>query len=81
MLLHNICTRQGQNINLPEKLRVIPGGTHRHLVTLTRLAFSEGLVLEAGIADEVVEAAHHLLEDAVTPEEGEALVGAFAVET
>lgn len=59
------------------KLAVIPGGVHKHLVVLTRLAFSEGLVLEAGIEDDVVECAHRLLEESVTPEEGEALLRCF----
>lgn len=52
-------------------------GMHKHIVGLTRLAFSGGEILEKGIDDEVVEMAHRLLEEAVTPEEGEALLGAF----
>ena len=60
------------------KLAVIPGGSHKHLIALTRLAFSEGTFFEQGIEDDVVESAHQMLEDSVTPEEGEALLGAFA---
>lgn len=67
----------GDVIRLQEKVAVIPGGTHKHLVGLTRLAFSEGLVQEAEIEDEVVEYARKLLEEEITPEEGEALRAAF----
>ena len=79
-VLHDLLTHYAPQINLQQKLSAIPNGSgvHKHLVTLTRLAFSEGLVLEAGLAAAVVEAAHHMLEDCVTPEEGEALLGAFA---
>ena len=77
-ILHHLVTKYPSVVDLHTRLAALPGGTHRHLVTLTRLAFSEGLVLEAGIEDEVVECAHHMLEECVTPEEGEALLGAFA---
>ncbi|KAI9850714.1 MAG: hypothetical protein M1838_005205 [Thelocarpon superellum] len=76
--LYGLSMHYGAQMDLHRKLAAIPGGTHKHLVTLTRLAFSEGLVLEAGIDDDVVDYARHLLEDCVTPEEGEALLGAFA---
>ncbi|KAI9879828.1 MAG: hypothetical protein M1830_006851 [Pleopsidium flavum] len=77
-LLHYLLTTFPDLINMQAKLAVIPGGVHKHLVALTRLAFSEGLILEAGIEDDVVDCAHQLLEDAVTPEEGEALLSAFS---
>lgn len=44
---------------------------------MTRLAFSERLLQEAGIDGEVVEYAYNILEMSVTPEEGEALQGLF----
>ncbi|KAI9762046.1 MAG: Telomerase protein component 1 [Chaenotheca gracillima] len=78
-IVYYLLTNHGSLINLQAKLAVISGGAHKYLVSLTRLAFSEGLVLEAGIDDEVVEHAHELLEEWVTPEEGEALWAAFAV--
>ncbi len=62
------------------KLAVIPGGVHKHLVALTRLAFSEGLVLERAIDDEVVELARGLLEEGISLEEGEELGRAFGGE-
>ena len=78
-ILYHLTTNHGEHIDLREKLAVIAGGTHKHLVGLTRLAFSEGLVFEAGIEDEVVGYARKMLEDAVTPEEAEALVAAFTI--
>ncbi|KAI1910383.1 hypothetical protein LOZ61_004486 [Ophidiomyces ophidiicola] len=64
-------------VDLPTKLRGFPGAVQKHLVVLTRLAFSEGPVLEAGITDETVEMAHEMLEDTVNPQEAEALLEAF----
>ncbi|EGE04522.1 DNA repair protein Rad26 [Trichophyton equinum CBS 127.97] len=64
-------------VDLPSRLRAVPGAVQKHLVVLTRLAFSEGLLLEAGISDQTVEMAHELLEEAINPQEAEALVEAF----
>jgi hypothetical protein len=51
---------------------------HKYLLSVTRLAFSEGHVLEAGIEDDVVECAYELLENMITtPEEGDAIMGVF----
>ncbi|MCJ1338272.1 hypothetical protein MMC09_003558 [Bachmanniomyces sp. S44760] len=65
-------------IDMQEKLRAVPGGQHKHLIALSRLAFSEGIFFESGIEDDVVEIAHRMLEESVTPEEGEALLAAFS---
>ena len=65
-------------INIQERLATTPGGAHKYLIVLTRLNFSEGVFYEKGIEDDVVECAQHLLENWVTPEEGEALVEAFS---
>jgi len=46
-------------------------------VAFTRLAFSDALVLEEGIEEEVVDAAHQLLDEYLTPEEGVALLEVF----
>ena len=87
-------------------LHAVPGAVQKHLVVLTRLAFSErgvvpehskgsgsrddgvdeddggdragsNVLLEAGIDLETVEMAHEMLEEAVNPQEAEALVEAF----
>jgi hypothetical protein len=64
-------------IPLPEKLAAVNGGAHKHRVVLARLAFSEGVFLDAGIEDETVGMARDMLEESVTPEEAEGLLEAF----
>jgi Protein of unknown function (DUF3636) len=77
LLLYRFLQLHGKDLNLHEKLTAINGGVQKHRVVLTRLAFSEGLYLESGISDETVAMAHEMLEEAVTPEEAEALVQVF----
>ncbi|KAJ5899795.1 hypothetical protein N7495_004539 [Penicillium taxi] len=76
-LIFGIMRRHGNSINLSEKLAGIPGGKQKHLVVLTRLAFCDGTVLEAGIDDETVDMAHELLEEWTNPQEAESLAEAF----
>ncbi|KAL5047034.1 hypothetical protein BDW71DRAFT_49623 [Aspergillus fruticulosus] len=76
-LIYSIIQRHPKEADLQLKLHRVPGGKQKFLVVLTRLAFSEGLVLEAGIEDETVEMAHSILDDAVNPQEAEALLEAF----
>jgi len=78
LLYHLISTYQ-ETLGLAKKLQVIHGGHHKFLVAFSRLAFSDRLVLEAGLDEEVVEAAHEILDGVLSPEEGEAVVK--AVET
>lgn len=59
------------------KLNAVPGGSHKHLAALTRVAFSDSLILESGVEEEVRDAAHQMLDDLLSPEEGEALIKAF----
>ncbi|KAL4898313.1 hypothetical protein BDV59DRAFT_166632 [Aspergillus ambiguus] len=77
-LVHGVIQRHQGQIDLQSKLCRVPGGKQKFLVVFTRLAFSEGLVVEAGIEDEIVEMAHEILDDAVNPQEAEALQEAFA---
>ena len=77
-LLHFLTSNYASLIDMQARLSVIPGGEKKFLIALTRLAFSEGSLLEAGIADEVVEKAHQMLEIRISPEEADQLVGAFA---
>ncbi|KKK26759.1 hypothetical protein ARAM_000392 [Aspergillus rambellii] len=76
-LIYSVIRRHPQEANLQSTLCRVAGGKQKFLVALTRLAFSEGLVLEAGIEDETVEMAHEILDDAVNPQEAEALLEAF----
>ena len=77
-LLFHLTSAYPNIINMQEKLRVHPGGVYKHLIVLTRLAFSDGFFFERGIEDDVVDCAHQMLEDTVTPEEGEALLEVFS---
>ncbi|EMC96358.1 hypothetical protein BAUCODRAFT_70256 [Baudoinia panamericana UAMH 10762] len=69
--------RMYDTIDLNQKLSTVFGGHHKFLVGMSRVAFSEQLVLEYGLEDEVVEAAHTILNNSLSPEEGEALVQAL----
>ncbi|KAF2870772.1 hypothetical protein BDV95DRAFT_495549 [Massariosphaeria phaeospora] len=64
--------------DIKSKLVGILGGQHAYLVALTRLAFSDGLVLERGIEDAVVDMAHGILDEGLSIEEGEGLLRVFS---
>jgi hypothetical protein len=76
-LLYYLVTAYPSLINIQDKLREISGGQHKYLIILARLAFSEGYH-EQGIEDDVVECATEMLENLITPEEGESLLEAFS---
>lgn len=75
-LLYYLVNTYPELINIQEKLREISGGQHKYLIILSRLAFSEGYH-EQAIEDDVVECATEMLENLITPEEGESLLEAF----
>lgn len=77
MKLLNHLTTCNPGFNIKSKLNDTLGGLHAYYVSLTRLAFSEGLVLEAGIEQEVMDMAHDILDDGLSPEEGDALAEVF----
>jgi hypothetical protein len=76
-LIFGVMRQHASLINMQEKLACVPGSKQKHLVVLTRLAFCDGTVLEAGIDDETVDMAHELLEEWTNPQEAEALAEAF----
>lgn len=76
-LIFGVMRRHGSSINMQEKLACVPGSKQKHLVVLTRLAFCDGSVLEAGIEDDTVDMAHELLEEWTNPQEAESLAEAF----
>lgn len=79
-LIHTLATDPctANLADITRKLSLSHGGSQRYLIALGRLTFAEeDLVMEAGIEGEVVEAAHELLEMAVTPDEGEIVSEAF----
>lgn len=80
LLVHALVTdpHTADAADLGRKLALFHGGSQRQLLALGRLTFAEeDLVMEAGIEGEVVEAAHELLELAVSPDEGEVVSEAF----
>ena len=76
-LLYHLLHLHSSTITLQEKLSVINGGVHKHRVVLTRLAFSEGLVIDKWVNDETVAMATQMLEDSVTPDEADELIECF----
>jgi hypothetical protein len=75
-----VTTTYGDEINLQEKLRSQPGGVNKYLIALSRLVFSDAIFYERYIDEDVFDCAHQMLEDFVTPEEGDALKAAFVKE-
>ena len=74
-ILHHLLRKY--EVDVVPKLHVVHGGYHKFLVSLTRVAFSEQLVLEAGIEHEVAEAAHNILDNTLGPEDGDAVMKAI----
>ena len=77
MRLLDHLTRVNPGFNIKSKLGETLGGLHAYYVALTRLAFSEGVVLEGGIEAEVVDMAHDVLDEGLSVEEGDALAEVF----
>ncbi|CAM1510867.1 Fc.00g083800.m01.CDS01 [Cosmosporella sp. VM-42] len=80
VLIHTLVTgpHTANIADISQKLSMFHGGSQRYLIALGRLTFAEeDLVMEAGIDGETVDAAHELLEMAVTPDEGEIVSEAF----
>ena len=78
-IIYHLLRTYDSAINLSDKLNTVNGGYHKFLISMTRIAFSDQLVFEHGIEDEVAEAAHAILDNMLSPEEGEAI--GKAVET
>jgi len=79
-LLYHLLTTYSSIIDIRAKLGVIHGGSHKHLIALTRLAFSDPVFYEEGIDPEAMDAAHQLLDEYLSPVEGEALLQIFSSE-
>jgi hypothetical protein len=76
-LIYHIAT-SNSGLDIKSKLVNTLGGQHAYLVALTRLTFSEGLMLEAGIEDAVVDMAHSILDEGLSIEEGDAFGMVFS---
>lgn len=71
-------TANKADFDIKSKLVNTLGGQHAYLVAFTRLAFSEGLLLEYGIEDEVVNMAHDILDEGLSMEEGDAFGNVYS---
>ncbi|KAH9824588.1 Protein of unknown function (DUF3636) [Teratosphaeria destructans] len=78
-IIYHLLRTHDDSIDITQKYRTVHGGHNKFLISMSRIAFSDQLVFEQGIEEEVAEAAHEILNNALSPEEGEAL--AMAVET
>ncbi|KAK4541820.1 hypothetical protein LTR36_007352 [Oleoguttula mirabilis] len=78
-ILHHLLRTYESEIDFAQKLDAVHGTHHKFLICMTRVAFTEKLVFERGIEEEVIEAAHEILNNLLSPDEGEAIVR--AVET
>lgn len=78
-ILYHILSVHGDEFDIVPKLRIVLGGYHKFLISMTRVAFSDCLVYEKGIDEIVMEAAHGILDYVLGPEEGEMVMR--AVET
>jgi hypothetical protein len=67
-------------VDVRQKLSVIQGGTSILLISLTRLAFCERVYAEDGISEASMDMAHRLLDEWLSPDEGEALLMMFSSE-
>lgn len=67
-------------IDMRAKLSVVPQGSSKWLIALTRLAFADPVVFEEGISVESMDAAHGLLDEWLSPVEGEGLLMMFGSE-
>ncbi|KAL2070589.1 hypothetical protein VTL71DRAFT_13615 [Oculimacula yallundae] len=77
-LIYHLVTKY-ENMDMQKKLSVIPGGTQKYILCLSRLHFSEDdLVLESLIEPDIAGLAFELLGLLVTPEEGDAIHDAFS---
>jgi len=78
LLLAHLTSSHNDVIDLRARLAAVPSGAHKHLVALSRVAFRDGVsVLENGIDPEAEKAAHRMLDEHLSLEEGDAVVELF----
>lgn len=72
-LFHGIVTTNAQEATV----KLAGSASYKHIASMTRIAFSDGVLQESGIDETIIELAHEILEVMVTPHEGENLWGIF----
>lgn len=80
-IIHHVVTKSKTTMDIKERIRAESGGVHIWLLVLTRLAFTDGVVAEAGITSETSDMAHQLLDEYLSPDEGEQLLKLVATGT
>lgn len=79
LLLAHLTACHADVLDVRARLTAIPAGSYKYLVALSRVAFRDGLtVVEEGISAEAADAAHRMLDEHLSPEEGEAVVEVFS---
>ena len=79
MLLGHLTACHADVLDMRARLAAVPAGSYKHLVALSRVAFAEGAsVIEEGIDSEAAEQAHRMLDEHLSPEEGEAVISVFS---
>jgi hypothetical protein len=76
-LIYHIAS-SNPGLDIKSKLVNNLGAQHAYLVALTRLTFSEGVLMERGIEDAVVDMAHSILDEGLSMEEGDAFGEVFS---
>ena len=88
-LLAHLTSVHRSVVDMRARLNAVPGGSYRHLVGLSRVAFGESgsgggtagkvlSVLEAGIDPDLAEMARRMLDEHLSPEEGDAVMEVFS---
>lgn len=79
MLLAHSTACHAEVLDVRARLAAVPGGSYKYLVALSRVAFAEGAsVIEEGIDSEAAEQAHRMLDEHLSPEEGDAVISVFS---
>ncbi|KAF2401729.1 hypothetical protein EJ06DRAFT_357215 [Trichodelitschia bisporula] len=76
-VVHHVIVRYLSVDEVRARLATVQGGMHMHVMTLTRVAFAERVAAEEGLQEGVMDAAHHLLDEYLSPDEGEQLLKMF----
>ena len=79
LLLGYLFFDHGEALDLRTKLAAESGAHHKFVVSLSRIAFSVGeTFIEDGIWSEAADVAHKILDEFLSPEEGESVMTIFA---
>lgn len=79
LLLAHLTACYADVLDVRARLAAVPAGGYKYLVALSRVAFRDGATMvEEGISVEAADEAHRMLDEHLSPEEGEAVVEVFS---